>query len=78
MSAEAKALLEAIGELTAKIESLCETMEPIVARLRAEDDSREKEALSFREWCDERARNYKEISDICAKIVHNDMIARGE
>lgn len=47
MSAEAKALLEAIGELTAKIESLCETVEPIAARLRAEDDPREKEDLFF-------------------------------
>lgn len=46
MSAEAKALLEAIGELTAKIESLCETVEPIAARFRAEDERREKEALA--------------------------------
>ena len=77
MSAEAKALLEAIGELTAKIESLCETMEPIAARLRAEDDRREKEALAEKKLLDALAQENEEIAGMFAKTVYNNLIARG-
>ena len=63
MSAETKALLDAIGELTAKIESLCETVEPIAARLRADDARRDKKGLAYKKWCDVQSRHIKEISD---------------
>lgn len=77
MSAEAKALLEAIGELTAKIESLFETVEPIAARLRAEDDRRKREGAYLQKMCDVQERHNKEIAAMLAKIVYNDIIARG-